>query len=1144
MASLRHLGLLVLLLSISPLFAASNRILVLPAVSGGSLSVVQPDGPSLETTFASPLGAFKVLQDETGDTYFILSNRASQAVTVVDAASLETLAVIPLGTGVNDGVVTPDGRYLLLSSGSLIVVDLQTFEIVDTVSVGGNAKRIIVNRAASFAYVIGGIRSQRQIHAVDLETFEVVAETTETDGLSDMVLVEGESLMVAAADSRMVLFSPGDLTKVGDFEPSPSFNEAEIDIIPGGTRVLVRGTGRQSSNASIMFDWTSGDSQLIAPSSDNIFSAAAVLDSSTTFAVRSSDNKVVLLDTTAPLQVTVVPLNLGVKANDLGLSPDRQQLYIAAEDQNQILKYDSHTLTKLGDVDLETAPRSAELLFIPGDLPPGSLITLSGDHQYGIPDTQLEFPFSVQLRDILEQPVLGADVLFEDLSGLGFQFKPSNLVKTNEQGIATVTVKVAPRAAFGTPAEDPQEVILSATAPNVRPVFFDVRVVSQFGIKAVSGEDQLVSANQELPKRLVVSAVRASGKPIASGTVLNFSAIGGACIGEAAVNTAGFASMQCRSTALPPGATQKPGSVTLSALQYSGELGTENTIQRFNFTTFSGANGIQIDNLSGDGQTAPTGVPLLAPLTFQVTNESTNVVLPVLAEASRLEGPPVSISPRLSSAFPDVSRQITATTGKYPGTAVVQVEAAAPGLAKTTFNIEILPDTPSFITKKNDGQEGKILSKLANPLEVAVFGKSGKVIPFPLVEWDVISGSASISALTTSTGSRATVSFGPFAGAVLIHASVGEQTAIFHVNALGPEPDQITLLSGQGQSLTPGTLSDPISVLLFEDGLPAAGSIVTFSGPPTLVFHPLGAGAPANPLITNADLEGRAVARVELVPLGSVTEQGAAQQQTTGAMVTTTVSSGTVSRDVQFGVIGRTPQFTSSSLVNAASFRPGIVPGGLASIFGTGLMEAINKIVLPSGVTSFNGTTVRIDGIPAPLLALAPGALEQINFQVPFEIPPGQLVSVEVENNGTKTTVQNVAVFSVQPGIFEVQQGQGKIGAVLHADDGALVTAANPADLGEALSLYFTGGGALDDPGAATGELGPSDPPLTTAGTTDVLVGGVKTEVLFSGYAPFFMGLYQTNFVVPPDIICGPQSLAVVVSATPSPATMINIKCP
>jgi uncharacterized protein (TIGR03437 family) len=84
----------------------------------------------------------------------------------------------------------------------------------------------------------------------------------------------------------------------------------------------------------------------------------------------------------------------------------------------------------------------------------------------------------------------------------------------------------------------------------------------------------------------------------------------------------------------------------------------------------------------------------------------------------------------------------------------------------------------------------------------------------------------------------------------------------------------------------------------------------------------------------------------------------------------------------------------------------------------------------------------------------------------------------------------------------------------------------------------------LNTPGAATAELGPADPPLTSAGPTDVIVGGAKSEVLFSGYAPFFMGLYQTNFIVPPDIGCGLKTLAVSVSLTPSPSSMINIKSP
>jgi hypothetical protein len=223
-------------LSISPLFAASDRILVLPSLSGGTATIIQPDGPTQETTFAAPLGAFKVLQDGTGDTYYILSNRASQAVTVVDAGTLQPLAVIPLGTGVSDGVITPDGRYLLVTAGSLIVIDLQSLETVDTVSVGGSARVIVA--ASTFAYVMAAFARARQIHAVDLETLEVVAETPETDGLP-IWSGGGRNLIVAAADPAW--FLPGDLAKIDDFEPNPDFTKRSCTLSPAEPGA-VRGT--------------------------------------------------------------------------------------------------------------------------------------------------------------------------------------------------------------------------------------------------------------------------------------------------------------------------------------------------------------------------------------------------------------------------------------------------------------------------------------------------------------------------------------------------------------------------------------------------------------------------------------------------------------------------------------------------------------------------------------------------------------------------------------------------------------------------------------------------------------------------------------------------------------------------------------
>ena len=50
--------------------------------------------------------------------------------------------------------------------------------------------------------------------------------------------------------------------------------------------------------------------------------------------------------------------------------------------------------------------------------------------------------------------------------------------------------------------------------------------------------------------------------------------------------------------------------------------------------------------------------------------------------------------------------------------------------------------------------------------------------------------------------------------------------------------------------------------------------------------------------------------------------------------------------------------------------------------------------------------------------------------------------------------------------------------------------------------------------------------------------------MLFTGYAPNFLGLYQTNFTVPEETRCGNRSLSIQVGAALSPASTIVIQCP
>jgi uncharacterized protein (TIGR03437 family) len=222
------------------------------------------------------------------------------------------------------------------------------------------------------------------------------------------------------------------------------------------------------------------------------------------------------------------------------------------------------------------------------------------------------------------------------------------------------------------------------------------------------------------------------------------------------------------------------------------------------------------------------------------------------------------------------------------------------------------------------------------------------------------------------------------------------------------------------------------------------------------------------------------------------------------------------------------PSFTSAGIVNAASYVGGLVPGSLATLFGKGL-SIVNGAVLAGGKTSLSGTSVTVGGIPAPLVSVVnQSGQEQISFQVPFELQGSTTTAVAVTNNGSSSTAANVPVLVAQPGIFAVVLSpSGTTAAVIHLN-GQLVTPQNRAQAGEYVSLFLTGLGPLQ-PGVATGALGPIPPAMTTM-PVSVSVGGVGCNVIFSGYAPENVGLYQINFQVPSNAPSGP-SVALGVSA-------------
>jgi uncharacterized protein (TIGR03437 family) len=231
------------------------------------------------------------------------------------------------------------------------------------------------------------------------------------------------------------------------------------------------------------------------------------------------------------------------------------------------------------------------------------------------------------------------------------------------------------------------------------------------------------------------------------------------------------------------------------------------------------------------------------------------------------------------------------------------------------------------------------------------------------------------------------------------------------------------------------------------------------------------------------------------------------------------------------------PRFTQSNIVNAASFEVGLVPGSIATLFGTSLstvngIRAADAYPLP---TTLSGARITVNGIDAPIFAVANvGGREQINFQVPVSVLPGR-ASLVLTNSGQEQRLE-VEIVAAQPGIFTSDGTQAAA-----TSPRGVITEAAPAARGEAITLYLTGLGAVDQ-NVESGQASPAQPLARTVSTPVVTIGGVNAEVSFSGLAPTFAGLYQVNVTVPAGASTGSQEVVVRLNGVASRPARIWIR--
>ena len=214
-------------------------------------------------------------------------------------------------------------------------------------------------------------------------------------------------------------------------------------------------------------------------------------------------------------------------------------------------------------------------------------------------------------------------------------------------------------------------------------------------------------------------------------------------------------------------------------------------------------------------------------------------------------------------------------------------------------------------------------------------------------------------------------------------------------------------------------------------------------------------------------------------------------------------------------------------VVNAASYLPGISPGGLVTIFGHNLTD-VNGIVL-AGTDPFPdqlaGVSVLINGIYAPIFGVAyANGEDQISVQVPYSTATGpSAAEVQVYNHSALVADFITDSYVEDPGIFMYN---GTYAIAVRYSDGSLVGPDNPAYPGDILTVYTTGLGPLSQ-NLTDGYGAPSNPLAYTVDPFQMDVNGQPVDVLFSGLAPGFVGLYQLNVQLPQNLPAGTLNMQI-----------------
>jgi trimeric autotransporter adhesin len=231
-----------------------------------------------------------------------------------------------------------------------------------------------------------------------------------------------------------------------------------------------------------------------------------------------------------------------------------------------------------------------------------------------------------------------------------------------------------------------------------------------------------------------------------------------------------------------------------------------------------------------------------------------------------------------------------------------------------------------------------------------------------------------------------------------------------------------------------------------------------------------------------------------------------------------------------------------STIVNGASFLPGVVPNSWVTISGTNLASVsdtwASSIMSGNLPTTLDGVKVTIGSAPAYVYYVSP---TQINVLVSPLTSPGLAQVTVTTPAGTSAAVSSTAA-QYGPAFFGWPNNQPVAthqNFTLAAKNGTFAsTTTVPATQGEVIILWGTGFGPTI-PAVPPGILVPSSVTYSTSQLPTVTVGNMPATVYGAALASGYAGLYQVAIQVPGALANGDWPVVITIGGVSSPTGMV-----